>query len=488
MAEPTVYLAYDLGAESGRAVAGTLADGTLTIQEVHRFWNLPQTIQGTMYWDVYALFREMKEGLNKFIDAVGKPPAGVGIDTWGVDFGLLARDGSLLAPPVCYRDHRNDHTMNEVLKNVPAETIYDRTGIQFMQFNSAFQLAGIQRRTPEVLDAADCLLFVGDLLAYFFCGRKANEYTLASTSQLIDPRTRAWATDLMGQLGIPARIMPELVEPGTVLANVSADIAGDAAIPLVAVAHHDTGSAVAAVPAEDADWACISCGTWSIMGVELPEPRIDAKTRACNFTNEGGVAGTTRFMKNLGGLWPLQQCRRKWIASQPDLDYVAITRAAAEAKGFAAVLDIDHEGFTNPPDMTRAIADYCTHTGQRPPADMGQTARSLLEGLALGYRRVLGMLEDLGGRTYDKVHIVGGGTQNELLMQMAANAMERPVVAGPIEATAIGNLMIQAIATGRLASLEDGRRMVRRSFPMKTYEPANADTWREAAERLRNVM
>jgi len=484
MADATTYLAYDLGAESGRAVAGTLSGGKLAIEEVHRFWNLPQTIQGTMYWDVYALFREMTEGLKKFMEASGDPPAGTGIDTWGVDFGLLVRDGSLLAPPVCYRDHRNDTTMAEVLKEIPAERIYGRTGIQFMQFNSVFQLAGIQRRTPEVLRAADCLLFMGDLLAYFLCGRKAVEYTLASTSQLIDPRTRSWATDLMSELGIPEGLMPELVEPGTVLGDVSADIAGGVTIPLVAVAHHDTGSAVAAVPARGTDWACISCGTWSIMGTELPEPRIDDETRACNFTNEGGVAGTTRFMKNLGGLWPLQQCRRKWIESQPDLDYVAITRAASAAKPFTAIVNVDYEGFTNPPDMPLAIKDFCIQTGQQPPADMGEMARSILEGLALGYRRVLDMLERLTGKTYDKVHIVGGGTQNELLMQFAANAMERPVVAGPIEATAIGNLMMQAIALGGLGSLDEGREMVRRSFPMKTYKPTDSDTWQAAYKRL----
>lgn len=488
MTDAVTYLAYDLGAESGRAVAGTIAGGKLSIEEVHRFWNRPQVVQDTMYWDVYALFREMKEGLAKYMDAAGKPPAGIGIDTWGVDFGLLARDGSLLAPPVCYRDHRNDRLMPKAFRKVPAKRMYERTGIQFMQFNTAFQLFGVARRTPEVLRAAGTLLFMADLLAYFFCGKKAVEYTLASTSQLIDPRKRTWSAALMRELGIPKRIMPRLVEPGTVLGNVSEEIAGGAKIPLVAVAHHDTGSAVAAVPAEDSDWACISCGTWSIMGVEREEPLINERTRACNFTNEGGVCGTTRFMKNLAGLWPLQQCRARWAQDEPDLDYAKITRAAAAARPFAAVIDIDHDGFINPPDMPMAVKDFCIQTGQAPPADMGEMARSILEGLALGYRGVLDMLENLAGRTYDKVHIVGGGTQNELLMQFAANAMERPVVAGPIEATAVGNLMMQAIATGRLGNLAEGRAMVRRSFPMKTYEPADAPAWRVAHERLKRVL
>ena len=487
MAEATTYLAYDLGAESGRAVSGTISGGRLTIEEVHRFWNLPQTLQGTMYWDVYALFRELKEGLRKYMEKAGRPPAGLGIDTWGVDFGLLAADGSLLAPPVCYRDHRNDAVMPEVFKDIPARVIYDRTGIQFMQFNSIFQLAGIQRRTPQVLKAAGSLLFMADLLAYFFCGRKAVEYTLASTSQLIDPRKRRWAKDLMKELGIPARIMPELVEPGTVLGNVSRDIV-EADIPVIAVAHHDTGSAVAAVPAEGSDWACISCGTWSIMGVELPQPKINDETAACNFTNEGGVCGTTRFMKNLAGLWPLQQCRRKWAESDPGLDYVKIARAAAEAPALATILDIDYAGFVNPPDMPLAIKDYCLQTGQKPPEGVGPMARAIVESLALGYRRTLDMLEQLTDRTYDKVHIVGGGTQNELLMQFAASAMGRPVVAGPVEATAIGNVMMQAIATGRLAGLADGRRMVRASFPMKTYEPRDPQAWAAAYEKLKGQM
>jgi rhamnulokinase len=487
MADAVTYLAYDLGAESGRAVAGTFAGGTLTLEEVHRFWNKPQTIQGTMYWDIYALFAAMVEGLNKFTDATGAPPAGIGIDTWGIDFGLLAADGSLLAPPVCYRDHRNDNVMAEVLKEVPARQIYDRTGIQFMQFNSIFQLAGIQRRTPEVLDAADCLLFMGDLLAYFFCGRKAAEYSLASTSQLVDPRTRSWATDLMAALDIPEGIMPEIVEPGTVLGRVSSDIT-DADIPLVAVAHHDTGSAVAAVPAEGDQWACISCGTWSIMGCELAAPKINDDTLACNFTNEGGVCGTTRFMKNLAGLWPLQECRRKWERRDPEIDYVKITQAAAEAPALSAIVDIDHDGFTNPPDMEAAIKDFCIQTGQAPPEGIGPTARVIIESLALGYRKVLDMLERLTGNTYDKIHIVGGGTQNELLMQFAANAMERPVVAGPVEATAIGNLLMQAIATGHIACLAEGRAIVARSFPMKTYQPADAAKWQAAYEKLQTMI
>jgi rhamnulokinase len=486
MGEKITYLAFDLGAESGRAIAGTLCDGKLALEEVHRFWNLPQTIQGTMYWDIYALFREMKEGLRKFLEKTGRPPAGIGIDTWGIDFGLLAADGSILAPPVCYRDHRNDTVMPEVLKDVPARVIYDRTGIQFMQFNSIFQLAGIQRRTPNVLKAADNVLFVADLLAYFFCGRKAAEYTLASTSQLIDPRKRRWAKDLLREVGIPPRIMPELVEPGTVLGPVSRDIL-DADVPVIAVAHHDTGSAVAAVPAEGQDWACISCGTWSIMGVELPKPKINDQTAAMNFTNEGGVCGTTRFMKNLAGLWPLQQCRRKWAEADPTIDYIKITKAAAQAPALATILDIDHAGFVNPPDMPLAIKDYCVATGQRPPDGIGPMARAILEGLALGYRKVLDGLEQLTERSYDQVHVVGGGTQNELLMQFAANAMGRPVVAGPVEATAIGNVMMQALATGQLKSLADGRRMVRESFPLKTYAPQDTARWQAAYGKLKGL-
>lgn len=486
MAQPTTYLAYDLGAESGRLIAGTLADGKLSIEEVHRFWNRPMEIQGTMYWDIYGLFREMVAGLRAYVDQADALPAGVGIDTWGVDFGLLAADGSLLAPPVCYRDHRNDTVMPEVLRELGAETIYNRTGIQFMQFNSIFQLAGIRRRTPKVLDAADCLMFMADLLAYFFCGRKAVEYTLGSTSQLIDPRTRSWAADLFEKLDIPPEIMPELIEPGTILGKVSRQIV-DADIPMIAVAHHDTGSAVVSVPAEGSDWACISCGTWSIMGCELAEPQINDEGLACNFTNEGGAADTTRFMKNIAGLWPLQRMRAGWVEDEPNLDYAEITRRAAEAPPFVAVVNVDDADFINPPDMEMAIRDYCVRTGQRSPADRGQMARVATEGLALSYRRTLDMLEGLTGRTYDKVHIVGGGTQNELLMQFAADAMNRTVVAGPIEATAIGNLVMQAVATGALESIAAGREVVRDSFPMRTFEPENTEAWARAYERFKQL-
>ncbi len=481
MSDNSTYLAFDLGAESGRAIAARLSDGRLSLEEVHRFANLPITLQGTMYWDIYGLLRELRTGLKMFNDSRGRP-AGVGIDTWGVDFGLLAADGSLLAPPVCYRDHRNDGMVEHVQSLLGTERIYDRTGVQFMQINSICQLAGIQKRTPEVLRAAGSLLFVGDLLAWYFCGRRVNEYTIASTSQLIDPRTRDWADDLLKDLGIPREIFPEIVQPGSILGPLSAEF-GQNDVPLVAVAHHDTGSAVAAVPAEGDDWACISCGTWSIMGAELKSPKIEPKGLAYNFTNEGGVAGTTRFMKNIAGLWPLQRCRAVWAEKDPALDYTQITRMASEAKPFAAIIDVDFPGFLNPPDMPAAIADYCRQTGQRAPESVGGMARTILEGLAMSYRRVLDWLEELMGRRYDKVHIVGGGTQNELLMQFAANAMNRTVVAGPIEATAIGNAMMQAIATGQVTSLAEARKIIRDSFPLKIFEPQDVAQWQKAFQQ-----
>lgn len=483
MTSGSSYLAFDLGAESGRAIAAELTDEKLELHEVHRFANLPCSLQGTMYWDIYGLLRELRTGLKQFGDRYGRP-AGVGIDTWGVDFGLLAADGSLLAPPVCYRDHRNDGLMEKVFERLSADQIYQRTGVQFMQINSLYQLAGIQMRTPDVLRAAGTLLFVGDLLAYFFSGRKINEYTLASTSQLIDPRTRNWAFDLLDELGIPRHILPELVEPGTVLASLSAEFGqGDA--PVVAVAHHDTGSAVAAVPAESAegnDWACISCGTWSIMGAELSQPRIDEQTRAYNFTNEGGICGTTRLMKNIAGLWPLQRCRARWAEENQGLDYAQIAALAAKARPFGTLLDVDHGGFLNPADMPKAIGEYCRRTGQREPQGIGETARAILEGLAMCYRRVLDMLEELSSRRIATIHIVGGGTQNELLMQFAANAMNRTVIAGPVEATAIGNVLVQGLATGRIESLAAGRRIVRQSFPLKSYEPQDATLWQSQYE------
>jgi rhamnulokinase len=486
MADAVTYLAYDLGAESGRAVAGTIDGGRLRIEEIHRFLNIPVVIQGTMYWDACGWFREMNVALRKFSERFGRLPAGLGCDTWGVDFGLLARDGTLLAPPVCYRDHRNDGMLEKTFAKVPREKIYARTGNQFMQFNTLYQLYGIQCRTPEILKAADCLLFTADLLAYFFCGRKAAEYTLASTSQMTDPRKRTWAKALMKELGLPTKFLPEIVESGAILGPVSRDLV-DGDVPWIAVGHHDTASAVAAVPETDKDWACVSCGTWSIMGVELAAPIISDASFACNFTNEGGVAGMTRFMKNLAGLWPLQRCRAKWLEAQPGLDYATIAKAAAAAKPFQTFINVDYDGFTNPPDMIAAIKDYSLQTGQRPPQDVGSTARAVLEGLAFGYRRVLAMLETLTGRTFERINFVGGGTQNELLMQFAADALGRPVVAGPIEATAIGNILMQAIATGRLASLAEGRAMVRESFPLRTFQPQDAGAWSAAYEKFKQM-
>lgn len=489
MASPRKFLAFDLGAESGRGILGLFDGAKLSLDVVHRFPNGPVRTLDTMHWDVLRLHSEM---LNAMRLCAGKGGVeSVGIDTWGVDFGLLGRDGTLLGNPRHYRDPHTEGAMEQAFRRVPKADVFGQTGIQFMRFNTLFQLIAMQRDGSPLLDMAKHLLLIPDLFHYFFTGIKVNELTDASTSQMLDPATCGWASGLVQSLGLPTGMLGTIVKPGTVLGPLRATIASDTGlsqIPVVATATHDTAAAVAAVPARGDGWAYISSGTWSLMGVELPSPRVDEAALAANFTNEIGFGGTVRFLKNVMGLWLVQECRRSWERGGQTYGYDELMRLAGEAPAFGSVVDPDDGGFILPESMPKALADFCRRTGQPAPDGVGATVRCALESLALRYRWVLEKLEALTGQSLKVIHIVGGGSQNELLCQLTADCCGREVLAGPVEATAIGNVLVQAVGLGVLGSLVDAREVVRRSFDVKRYEPRKDDRWQGLYERFAKLL
>ena len=486
----THILAFDIGAESGRAVLGRLEGGRLSVHETRRFPNTPRSLSGHIHWNIYAIFDEMKEAMRETAAAIGERPASIGVDTWGVDFGLLAKDGTLLGLPFCYRDHRNAGAMEDYFKLVPREALYEATGIQFMPFNTLFQVYAMVRDRSPLLDAAADLLFMPDLFNYLLTGKRAAEFTIASTSQMLDPRTKTWIPGLFQAMGLSKRILQDIVDPGTVLGPLTEEAAGATGfrdVPVVATAGHDTAAAVAAVPAEGEDWAYISSGTWSLVGVETRSPIITPRSLAANFTNEGGVGGTVRFLKNVTGLWLIQGCRKAWAADSV-ATYEELARAAADAPPFAALVDPDDPAFLNPPDMPEALAAYWRKTRQEPPASRAAIVRSLLESLALKYRLVIDELGRIIERPIRKIHVIGGGSRNGLLCQLTADATGLPVVAGPAEATAIGNILVQAMALGRLSSPAGIRAIIRDSFELRTYEPAGTAAWDRAKARFLEIL
>lgn len=483
------FLAFDLGAESGRAIIGTLAGGRLTLEEKHRFANPNGKINGHLHWNLLAQWEELKAGLRK---SAGVPLAGIGVDTWGVDFGLLAANGEVLGNPFMYRDGRTDGIMDRAFKLVPKADIFAATGLQFMQFNSLFQLLALKEAGSPLLQIADKLLFVPDLFNYLFTGVKKAEFSIVSTSQMYDPRKKAWATGLLEKLGLPTSILPEVVPTGSILGPLLKDVAEEcgvsADIPVIAPGCHDTASAVVAVPAESQSWCYISSGTWSLMGVEIADPIINEKTLRYNYTNEGGIGGSIRLLKNIMGLWLVQECRRQWLKEGREYSYAELTRLAAAAQPFGPLVNPDHLPFLSPGEMPKKIVEFCRAKGQTPPSDPGQFIRCCNESLALTYRRTLEGLEDILGRKIGVIHIVGGGSQNELLNQMTADATGRSVVAGPIEATAMGNILVQAMATGEIKNLAEARAIVRNSSGLKRYEPKDAARWNEAYKRFQNLL
>ena len=488
----TKFLAFDLGAESGRAMVGTLADGRLTLAEKHRFANPNGKINGHYHWNLLGQWEELKTGLRKTVADLTEPLAGIGIDTWGVDYGLVGRGGEVLGNPFMYRDGRTDGVMERTFARVPKQDVYAATGIQFMQFNTLFQLIAARESASSLLEAAETMLFVPDLFNYLFTGQRRCEFSITSTSQMYDPRKRTWAIGLLERLGLPTHILPEIIPSGTVLGDIRREVAEECgvrgSIPIIAPGTHDTASAVAAVPAQGDGWCYISSGTWSLMGVELPEPIINDKALQYNYTNEGGVGGKIRFLKNIMGLWPIQECRRHWIKEGTEYTYAEMTKMAGEARPFVAVLNLDDGPFLKPGDMPGKIERFCVEKRQTPPASRGEMVRSCLESLAMTYRRTIEGLEDILGRKITTIHIVGGGCQNELLNQMTADACGRPVVAGPIEATAAGNLLTQAMAVGQIRDLDHLRSVIRASFEVKTFEPRNSAAWEAPYARYREVV
>jgi rhamnulokinase len=489
-----VYLAIDLGAESGRVMAGLWNGKNLRLEEIHRFPNGPVHLADSLRWDVLRLWAEIQTGLALAARKYGKSIGSIGTDAWGVDFVLLDRQGEMLGHPFHYRDARTDGMMKKAFRKVPRSKIFEQTGLQFMQLNTLFQLLAVGQNSPKLLDQADCLLFIPDFIHFALCGSCVAEFTIASTSQCLNPLTRNWASGLLRKFDLPARIFPRIVPPGTALGALRPSVGqrtGLADVKIVAPPEHDTASAVAGVPATNsgkANWAYLSSGTWSLMGVEVTTASLSARTQALNLTNEGGLDGTFRLLKNIMGLWLVQQCKCAFDARGKNYDYAQLAKLAAKAPPLRSLVDPDDPRFLNPPDMPKAIQDFCRETSQPVPRTEGELVRCAYESLALKYSQVLGWLEELTSNRIEVIHIVGGGAKSEILNQFTADACHRPVIAGPVEATAMGNLLVQARAGGELSSLADIRAVVRHSSKLKTYDPGPSAPWQAAAARVASLI
>ncbi len=486
------FLTFDLGAESGRAVLGRIDEGKLELEVLHRFANEPVCDGSSLFWNSGRLFEEIRNGLRVCVEKHGPRLDGIGVDTWGVDYALLDDNDALVGEPYHYRDHRTDGVPEKAYLTVPPDEIYARTGIQFMQINTLYQLLAERLSGGDRLARARTLLFMPDLFHFYLTGRKANERTIASTSQFYDPNTGGYACEILERFGLPSDIFPELVDPGTRLGALKEELAREAGlggVPVIAPASHDTACAVAAVPADGGGpWAYISCGTWSLVGVESPRPVIDDRTREFNLTNEQGVNGATRLLRNVMGLWLLQQARRSWEQHGSYFRYDQLADMAARELPFRAFVDPDHPSFLNPPDMVAAIEEYCRDTGQRAPNGVGPAVRVIVESLAMKYRWVIERLEDVTGSRIETIHMIGGGTQNKQLCQATADATNRRVLAGPVEATAAGNVIIQAMAVGEIGSLGEGRALVGRSFPLAEYLPHRPEKWDAAYAKFAALL
>ena len=494
MNNPHRYLAFDFGAESGRALLGTFDGEKIDLQEVHRFANRPVSLpigddQSTLHWNILQLWAEIKTGLTIAArDSV--PIAGIGIDTWGVDFGLLDRNGTLIANPVHYRDARTDGMMEVVFRQVSRADVFEQTGIQFMQLNTLYQLMALVSQKSPLLDVAQTFLTIPDLFNFWLTGEKVSEFSIATTTQMYDPRQRAWATPMLQKLGIPTHILPQIIASGTRIGHLTASLAqetGIGEIPVVAPVCHDTGSAVAAVPAERENFVWLSSGTWSIMGVEVAEPVINQQALAFNLTNEGGIDGTFRLCKNVTGLWLLQECLRTWAQAGNSYTYAEAGQLAAAAQPLRSLVDPDYAEFLKPGDMPARIRAFCQRTDQPILERPDEIIRCVLESLALKYRMVLESLELTLGYSLGPIHIVGGGSQNVLLNQFTANATKRQVITGPVEATATGNILVQALGLGDLSSLAEGRELVKRSTERGIYEPSGEAAWDDAYALMRRL-
>jgi len=480
------HIAFDLGAESGRCLLGKVKDGCLSVREISRFPNKMILVSGHLHWNVFELFEQMTKGM---ASCQGEGVESVGVDTWGVDFALLDRQGNVLGLPFSYRDHRTDGAVESFLTKIPCERLHSLTGLQILWVNTVFQLEAMVRDRSPLLEIASDLLFMPDFFHYLMTGVKKTEFSFATTSQLYNPHTRQWCSEVFEALGLPISLMQEIVPTASVLGRLQGHVSKETGlgdIPVVAVATHDTASAVAAVPAAGDDWAFISSGTWSIVGVLTEKPITNKMTLSGNFSNEGASGGNIRLLKNINALWLLQQCRRSW---SPDgsLTYEEIRSLAESAPALRCFVDPDFPGFANPDDMPSAIVDFCRQTSQPAPSTRGEIARCVMESIALKYRAVIDKLRVLHGKPINRVHVVGGGARNELLNQFAADAIGLPILAGPLEATAIGNLLLQAKALGGVASDEDIRQVVMNSFQVAKYEPSGSASWEKAYERFKEI-
>lgn len=481
------FFAVDLGATSGRTILGSIVNGKLEQRELTRFPNNIIQTGGHFFWDIYALYNEIIRGLKVVADEKIDITS-IGIDTWGVDFVFIGKDGGILRNPYCYRDPHTDNAMEEYFKLVPKEKVYEKTGIQFMQFNSLFQLSTLKANNDSALAAADKILFVPDALMYMLTGEAVCEYTILSTSQMLDPRTKKIDNELIDVIGLKESQFGRYVNPSDTVGVLTPEVqkmTGLGAIPVVAVAGHDTGAAVAAVPAENEKFAYLSCGTWSLLGIETKDAIISDKSFEYNFTNEGGIEGTTRFLKNICGMWLLERCRKEWTDAPADVNQ--INKDAMSAPAFQSFIYPDAPEFANPSSMVEAIKTYCEKTGQHVPQDYKEMARCIFESLAMRYRQVLGFLNDMAPFSIEKLHVIGGGSKNIYLMQMAANSTGLTVATGPVEGTAIGNIMLQAKAAGLVKDMFEMRSIIANSIDMNIYEPQDREAWDKAYEQYLNV-
>ena len=482
--------AVDLGAQSGRVAVGRFDGERLGVTEVHRFPNVPVRIGDTLHWDILRVYRDVLDGLRAAASEAGRVDS-VAVDSWGVDFGLIDTQGRLVQNPVHYRDGRRARAMDGVLAQIPARELYERTGIQLMPINTVFELGAMAAEADPALDAAGTMLLIPDLLHYWFCGAATTEFTNATTTQCFDPHAGGWAADLLERIDVPTRLLPDIVQPGTRLAPLGAAVAEETRLGsavVVAVATHDTGSAVAAVPFRQPGSVFISAGTWSLVGLEVQAPVITDAAFAANLTNEGGVDGTFRLLRNVTGLWLIHECRRVWAEEGREHSFDQLVALAKDAPALRSFIDPNDAAFADPGDMPARVRAFCAHTGQPEPVDPGAVVRCILESLALKHAQTIDLLACVTGATPKEIHVVGGGARNELLCRWTADAVGLPVLAGPEEATLLGNMLVQAVALGEIASLAEGRELIRASAAPTAYEPQETSKWQEAKERFAGAV
>ena len=481
-------LAFDFGASSGRAMLSRFEGNQLKAEEIHRFSNDPVVLNGVLYWDIVRMMFEIKRSISLALAKGGFDA--IGIDTWGVDFALLDSFGDLIANPVHYRDSRTEGMMEEAFQAIPREELYTRTGTQIMRINTLYQLLSLAKKRPDLLERADSLLLIPDLFHYLLTGEKKAEFTEASTTQMLDPRTGDWDKALLERLGIPSRLLPEIIPSGFVYGALKKDLAeelGVPEVPVIAVASHDTASAIAAVPAPEKDFLYISCGTWSLFGTELSAPIIDEKTRRFNLTNEGGYGKTVTLLRNIMGLWLIQESRRQWIREGFSVTYADLEQEALAEPAFLSFIDPDAPEFEAPGNLPERVREFCRKTGQHVPENRGQVMRCIYESLALKYRQTAGMIRETTGKTYPAIHVVGGGAKDGFLCQLTADACGVPVTAGPIEATVLGNIAVQLIALGELSSIEEARKLLAAGEGFRSFEPHPTAEWDAAYERFLSI-